>query len=621
MLDGWGTQPDVGARDVIHQFAELGSFFGVRDGATDALHQYAQDPAQQAKGKTVLVIVFGAGGFEDVLIEEYDDSRRLRYLYRQGPSNGCDATPTSPMATWDPKKDGSFAQNVGTRVKRLGKSAREALRTCRDVADWETEALGKLADLDRGLPGILAVLARKFTDPKVRGVLTLGWRGADGQLRRVGDFEAFKQRLVTEGERAASEKKGAGKVEGAGQCSICGARDVPVSGLLQVPKFRFYTIDKRGSISGGFREGDAWRNFPACKKCSDAASYAGERVQKELSFDYYGFRYIVLPAPVVQRPTEAFDLLDRLTRARISDAGRKRLTDAEDELFYVVSCEKNIFQVDLLFYKPSPQYFRPALYLSGLLPMHFRRLFEAKDSVDAHPWNDSGAPPGFAGGTFSFGSLRRVLPSEFDEDFLKATRAALELAPFSRARLLAVGLRQVRAGFPDGSKWAGRLADIFRSLMFFEVLCGLERSAAQMDIDYGDSPQSDRVRKVIEECTGKLRSDVAAQAALLVGACCRRIENIQQRRQGARPFTGKYKGLHLSQPEIQGLFVQAKAKALEYGDDDERTVDGLLRCAGAALAGTPEEWALTRDEVSYYFALGHALSARFAAEKEGIHER
>jgi len=49
----------------------------------------------------------------------------------------------------------------------------------------------------------------------------------------------------------------------------------------------------------------------------------------------------------------------------------KRLTEAEDELFEVVAEENNRLQLDLLFYQPDPQSFRPVLYVSGLLPSRF----------------------------------------------------------------------------------------------------------------------------------------------------------------------------------------------------------------------------------------------------------
>lgn len=139
-----------------------------------------------------------------------------------------------------------------------------------------------------------------------------------------------------------------------------------------------------------------------------------------------------------------------------------------------------------------------------------------------------------------------------------------------------------------------------------------------MSVDYGNSEQADRVRGVLGQASGRLQTDPAAQAAFLVGACCSRIEMIQQHVRGAAPFAGKLKGFRLSQPDVQRLFVAAKDKAKAYGPDEEKKVSGLLDCAAAALAATPERWPLSPDEVSYFFALGHALRSRFAKDAENV---
>jgi len=317
-------------------------------------------------------------------------------------------------------------------------------------------------------------------------------------------------------------------------------------------------------------------------------------------------------------PTQAFEFLKRLVNARVEARAQKHLTDAEDELFYVISEEKNLLQLDLLFYKPDPKFFRPVLHVSGLLPSRFRQLFDAKDKVDQHPWLMPPSDAAFVGRSFSFTALRNVC-AEYDEDFLTATRVALELRCFPLARLLVLGMNRVREDFVEGKRWMVSLADLYLSILFFEKLTisNAERTDVNMMTDYGNSDQANRVRGVFDQAIGRLHEDAAAQAAFLTGACCRRIEHIQQNLRGSTPFVGKYKGLHLSQQDIQRLFIEAKAKAQQYGKGEERKVASLLSCAANALVSAPEQWGLSPDEVSYYFALGHALSNRLAKGEEG----
>jgi CRISPR-associated protein Csh1 len=623
---------------MIHQFAELGQFYLDREGVKDPLLRYAHDPSAKFRTKEILLLVFSCDGFERVQVDEYDESRRLRCLYRTGPPNGWDATATTGMATVKKGKENTADGEIAKKLTRLARSINEALERGEDIPAWESEALALMRDTlqppedQEGSTGadprslIFASLREAHGDLTEPAILTVAWRSPDKDLRWVGDFKAFQQALARKGTEAASKKKGIeGDVKGLGQCCICGKRDTEVSGLLQIQQFKIYTLDKPGSVSGGFNPVEAWRNFPACRECCDKVDFSGERIKRDLSFNYYGFKYLMLPSPVRLAPTEAHHLLHRLVSARVDHKASKRLTDAEDELFEIIADENNRLQLDLLFYQPDPQSFRPALYVSGLLPSRFRDLFRAQERTDRHPWLRSPSPRSFTEGTFTFGCFRNIYPaarggSTFDDDFLAATRAALEIRPHRADRMLEIGMRWVQEDCLEGKAWPFRLADLFRSLQFFEELTRgeNERSQPTMIVDYGDTEQADRVRRLFQQApeTSRLRADPAAQAAFLVGACCGRIETIQSLVRGSTPFEGKYKGFRLNQPDVQRLFIAAKDKAKAYGPDKERIVSGLLSCAASALAATAERWALGPDEISYYFALGHALRSRLAKEQE-----
>lgn len=634
---------------MIHQFAELGQYYQKREGIgaadDDQLILYSRDPAQKFRTSTVLLLVFTDQGFERVQVEQYDDSKRLLYLYRDGPPNGWDATPTSGLRQIKKKTQGeldeAFTNEVRKKLVRLRSSVADGFEGNADLPEGEKTNLKKMHDSlmfnsESGQVQLTKIMGeiRTLLPPQTMrntiatqdAIISIAWRTSAGGLKRVGDFIAFQRALVRHGSQAASTKKGIeGEVKGAGQCSICGTPDIEVSGLLQIPNFKLYTLDKPGSVSGGFDPSNAWRNFPACRECCDRVDFAGERVKKHLSFDYYGFKYLFLPSPVQPSKTLVYEFVDRLTDARVNRSAQKRLTAAEDEVLYILAQERNLLQVDLLFYQPDPKFFRPALYVPGLLPTRFRKLFDSKDRVDDHPWLKEPSPKSFTTEQFTFGSLRNVFPaahggSTFDDDFLSATRAALELRQFSPRRMLQVGMRWVQQDYREGKAWPFRLADLFRCILFFEILTdsNSERSETRMNIDYGNSEQAERVRGVLGQASGKLRMDPAAQAAFLVGACCSRIEIIQQHARGAAPFAGKLKGFRLSQPDVYRLFVAAKDKAKAYGPDAEKKVSGLLECAAAALAATPERWPLSPDEVSYFFALGHTLRSRFAKDAENV---
>lgn len=632
---------------MIHQFAEIGQYYleheGVRNSGDSEITLYVQDPKQKFRTENVLLMVFSQCKPVSVQIEQYDDSKKLWYLYRAGQANGFDATPTSGIRQIKRKSlaelEREFSNEVRKKLARLERSIADALdradelpeertglETMRDIlksAIEDSEASkSSLAAIVAQLQTLLPHQPGRSTVVSQDAILSIAWQMDSEELKHVGDFRAFRSALVHHGSAAASTKKGIeGPVKGIGQCSICGKVGSEVSGLLQIPNFKLYTLDKPGSVSGGFDPSLAWRNFPACRECCERVDFSGDRVKKNLAFDYYGFKYLFLPSPVLSIKTLTYEFLDRLISARVNRPDIKRLTAAEDEILYLVAQEQNQLQVDLLFYQPDPQSFRPALYVSGLVPTRFRKVFDAKDCVDAHPWFREPSPRHFIKNQFTFGSLRNVFPaahggSTFDDDFLAATRAALELRRFPTQRMLHIGMRWVQQDYRDGKPWHSRLADLFRCIRFFEQLTNSNTEGGNtiMKVDYGQSGQAQRVRAVLDQASGRLQTDAAAQAAFLVGACCSRIETIQAHVRGSSPFSGKLKGFRLNQADVQNLFVAAKDKAKAYGPEEETKVNGLLECAATALAATSERWPLSADEVSYFFALGHALRPRFAKE-------
>lgn len=608
---------------MMQQFVALGKFFLEHDRAGNDAASYAQDPSQKFHSKYVYLLVFNESGFDGIRVEEYSQDRKGWYLYRPGPSNGCDFTPTTGLPTWKPGDEADFRRKLTTRLKRLPSSIKQAITLAAPTEQFETEELRKIATCFLPAePRILAEIKKTHPNPRESATLSVGWQNGSGHLKRVGDYTVLCRAVQKAGVEAAGGKKTQGTSSGTGQCSVCGARASLVFGGLQIPHFKFYTLDKRGSVSGGFDSKEAWRNFPACRECCRAADYAGDKVKATLAFRFYGFTYLVLPLPAISRETETFEMFDGLIAARMNSKAVRRLTDAEDEILYVISEEKNLLQVDLLFYRPDPTYFRPELYVPGLLPTHFRRLFDAKEKVDFHPLFRISGGAKFAEGEFTFGSLRNVLraargSSNFDADFLTAVKSALELRSYPADRLLALGMRWVREGFAQQGRVDERaLAELTRSLMFFDVLAGEpmpQNGGSMTSATYSDSPQADRVRAFFADAPGALSADPCSQAAFLIGACCKRIMDIQERTRGARPFLGKLKGLRLAESDLKRLFPEAIDKAEAYGEENRRKVSGLLECAGAALLAAGDGWDLSPDEVAYYFALGLVLAPRLAA--------
>ena len=203
---------------MIHQFAELGQFYLQKEVVKDQLVQFASDPAAKFRSKEILMLVFSPNGFEGVQVEEYDERRRVQLLYRQGPPNRWDPTPTTGMARVKKGHESEADGEIGKKLTRIGRSIREAVDGGENLADWERNALAVMRD--RLLPPgkeasksgdqraiILNSLREARPDLTQSAILTVGWRTPKDVLRWVGDFQAFQLALVRTGGEAASKNR------------------------------------------------------------------------------------------------------------------------------------------------------------------------------------------------------------------------------------------------------------------------------------------------------------------------------------------------------------------------------------------------------------------------------
>src|SRR4051794_5623 len=105
---------------MIQQFAELGRFYLQKEGvgAEDQLKQYTTDPAAKFKTNIIILLLFTEHGFHHAEVEEYDESRRLSYLYRPGAPNGWDATPTVGLPGQKKEIPGALEEEIRKKLTR-----------------------------------------------------------------------------------------------------------------------------------------------------------------------------------------------------------------------------------------------------------------------------------------------------------------------------------------------------------------------------------------------------------------------------------------------------------------------------------------------------------------------
>ena len=81
---------------------------------------------------------------------------------------------------------------------------------------------------------------------------------------------------------------------------------------------------------------------------------------------------------------------------------------------------------------------------------------------------------------------------------------------------------------------------------------------------------------------------------------------------GEEPFWSNLYGLVLDEKKVKGLFPKALSKLRQY----RKGYPALETVVSKYLAEAEQDWDISNDETSYYFALGMALERIFPGEKK-----
>jgi len=140
-----------------------------------------------------------------------------------------------------------------------------------------------------------------------------------------------------------------------GVCSICAEPHKEVSGKTDV--FKFYTIDKPGFITGGFRVENAWKNYPVCKDCIKYLESGRDYLEKNLNFRFYGFNYLLIPRLLLEDNYKLDPILKLLvdTKKEISLKRKtiKRITDDDQEILETLTEQGDLLTLNFLFCRAS----------------------------------------------------------------------------------------------------------------------------------------------------------------------------------------------------------------------------------------------------------------------------
>ncbi|AKB42882.1 TIGR02556 family CRISPR-associated protein [Methanosarcina vacuolata] len=554
--------------------------------------------------------------FKEIEHQEYSKEKIVKYLYKRGSSNGPDITPTARVT--ELKK--TFSNKI---IGWFSKPLKEAKPILDNEEVQFLELLGKC--IKENEDKILLDLEPKLNsiDAKENSILTLIIEENDF-IRYVGDFEVFRKILKNNGASKFYSKYGIISKADNKICSICKTHR-EVYGF--VTPYEFYTVDKRGFVSGGFDQSKAWRNNPVCLECALKITAGREYIEKYMSFGFYGFNFLIIPKLLNNSTNEdLFDTFEKFNEKKFTfnKEYKRFLTANENDILEILSEEDDYLNFNFQFYEKSNSAYRILLYIEDILPSRLRDLFKFKEIVDKRKIfsNYYSNDTEVKSIQFTLGNVRWFFPNTLDDPdlnkyFLEITNGIFTGTSIDYDFLLKYIMRRIRKDFRNENPIRYSLFLGFQMLDFLSNLCLLGNytggncvNSTNLSTLLGDmAPKEnngyeERANVVFSEFEHFFNTD-AKKAIFLEGTLVQYLLNIQKFQRGSAPFRTKLRGLNLDERYIKRLFPEIINKLEEYDANYYKELESLI---SKYMIQSGNNWKMSNDEISFYFVLGMNLS-------------
>lgn len=571
---------------MLSTIKELGELIIERE-KRELLDILVEDPNSNGSYTKVITILFTVKDktveFSGVEQEQYDDYKRMKYLYKSGAANSYDLSPSAklsgkPEGTFDRKILGWFKILDNKKVE-LSQDERVFLVSVRDLLEKNSTSIKN------------KILKIREETPKKESILITIKFIQDSKALYVGDIQAFKKMLVFLVDEKDSKSTKKNKV-----CSICGERKETVMGKMDT--YAFYTLDKPGFITGGFDEGKAWRNFPVCPDCKLSLEEGKKFLEGNLAFRFCGIKYNLVPKFIVGTKAVTEEVIDIFTNtsklASLKQKNLERITNDEEDILDVLKDANDVLTLNFLFVQKIQAAERILLMIEDVFPSRLRRIFDAKYSVDA-----------LFDQNFTFGAIRNFFAKsdsnkrnyDLDKYFLDIIDRIFKDRPMSNTFILSFVMKKIRDEFIKDGYFYHTVKDGLLVMAFLEDLNLIKVEVNTME---------QRLFDDMFDKYGQMFKTPLKRGLFLLGSLTELLLRKQYKERSAKPFLKNLKSLKMTERDFKGLLPKVQNKLEEYDSFDK----GKRQLASEAanyllLAG--DDWAMSVDELNFYFAAGMNL--------------
>ncbi len=592
-----------------------------RTGDHDELENIIESPNDNGRYNHIFKITFEKTLekilFKSIEYEEFSNDRIKKYAYKKGSgARGGDRSPTSKLT--EPAKT---VNKIKTSIKDILESSDQKsegydlYKELLNCYDAESESIIK--SLDEKVKSIS--FAKGESAVVTVNVLK------DGQELYVGDFNIVKNHLLKIAQEQYYNKYE--KIsKGTGVCYYCKSNK-DVYGFVST--YKFYTLDKAGFVSSGFKQEKSWINYPVCGECALYLETGKKYIEENLTSKFCGFDYSIIPKFTfnVNNKWKFIKLnLERFEKQKFStaDASKRNLLKSEDNFLKVMSESENNLNYNMMIFREeqSGSVFRILLYVEDIVPSKLKNLLKVKDIID-----DISLFKGLPGKDdskydleFGFDKIRFFFPNSktegnYDKSFLEIVNNIFSYKKVSYNFILGRMIEKIREIFCREEYFDSAVLQALMIILYITKLGLFQENKKEVKLKMVERNEKNAMYlDFIEKNLDVLDTDFK-RAVFLEGVLVDKLLNIQYKERGSKPFYSRLNGLKLNEKVIKRIFTEAVNKLNEYDKNYYVELESLI--ANYLLSKNN----ISDDEISFYFVLGMTLSKKFMNpkdDKEGV---
>ncbi|MFW6015835.1 MAG: TIGR02556 family CRISPR-associated protein [bacterium] len=611
---------------MIESLKTIGEY-AIEQSNDNLLTQLVDNPNSNGQYEKVLIILFekkeNEVKYKGIDLEEYTESKLDKYAYKYGSPRGGDLTPTSKIT--DLEKTYIRIQNPLKKLCSNFEGNTENEKIIMDIYNnFQNEEESD---------NILEDLKKTNENLDTNAILTIAIIYDDKKLY-VGDFKEFTTSLLERYEKKFYFKSSYTKAEKESigynnKCYICSKKSEKTYGY--VGTYSFYTLDKPGFTSGGFKRGESWKNYPVCPECAQTLDLGKEYIEAKLSSRFCGINYSIIPKTIFSTNDKsrddifrALEYLEEHKKMSLQKDTQNRLTDTQDELFDLMTDFDNYINFNLMFYEEQNSAFRILLYIEDVLPSYIKHIFEVKDKLDKV--NLFTNLPGKEGKQFSlkfkfnlisdFFYVNQTNKPDFTKQFLEITHNIFSGQKISYHLLIDRFISHIRAKFRNGeSIWFDNL----KAIMILKFLNELKllSEIGEEGINLTIEGQKKEYRKQLEDYINNhkdiLNNNVKI-LAFLEGILAQKLINIQKNQTdgASSPFMARLNSLKINQKILMRIYSESINKLEEYDSNYYNQLEEMI--ADYVLVSDFDN--ISNNELSFYFVTGMNQAGKFKFSKK-----